>query len=54
MCYLVVEQSNKPEYIRTIADSFGLDCSIVLQRRAGREYLMVMKLSKRNKINCEG
>jgi len=53
VCYLVVEQANKPEYIRNLADSLGLECSIVLQRRAGREYLMVMKLSKRNKINSD-
>ena len=49
ICYIVVEQSNKPELIKELACSKGLNSSIILQRRAGREFLMVMKLSKANK-----
>ena len=46
ICYIVVEKSNKPELIKELACSMGLNSSIILQRRAGREFLMVMKLSK--------
>ena len=48
ICYIVVEKSNKPELIRELACSMRLNSSIILQRRAGREFLMVMKLSKSN------
>ena len=49
VCYLVVEHSNKPDLLKEFAESLGLNTSIVLQRRAGREFLMVMKLSKSDK-----
>ena len=48
IAFIVVEQSNKPELIKELACSMGLNSSIILQRRAGREFLMVMKLSKAN------
>jgi len=46
VCYIVIEQSNNIENIKALADSMSLYSSIVLQRRAGREFLMVMKFSK--------
>jgi len=49
VCYLVVEHSNKPDLLKEFAESLGLNTSIVLQRRAGREFLMVMKISKSDK-----
>jgi len=48
VCYIVLEQSNKPEEVGRYADTFGLNHSIILQRRAGREFLLVMKLKKLN------
>jgi len=44
VAYIVLEQCNKPdqvlEYIRTL----GLSCEIVLERRAGREFLKIVKI----------
>ena len=45
-CYLVLEQSNKPDDIGRYAESLGLNPSIIMKRRAGRELLFVMKLTK--------
>ena len=43
--YVVLEQCNQPEKVSEFADGQGLNHSIVIKRRAGRELLSVMKLS---------
>eukprot|EP00088_Acartia_fossae_P056903 TRINITY_DN6634_c0_g1_i1.p1 TRINITY_DN6634_c0_g1~~TRINITY_DN6634_c0_g1_i1.p1 ORF type:complete len:211 (+),score=14.51 TRINITY_DN6634_c0_g1_i1:62-694(+) len=45
--YLVLEQCNKPdEFIEEIRTEHGLTCEKVLSRRAGREFLTVIKIKR--------
>lgn len=46
ICYIVLEQSNNPDQIGKYTETFGLNHSIILKRRAGRELLFVMKITK--------
>jgi len=48
ICYIVLEHSNNPEQVGKYAETFTLNYSIILKRRAGRELLFVMKLSRSN------
>jgi len=43
--YIVLEQCNKPDEVARFAEKFCLAQKIVMQRRAGRELLFVMKLT---------
>jgi len=47
VCYIVLEKSNNPDKVADYAASYGFENSIVLERRAGREYLLVMKLVRK-------
>ena len=44
VCYIVVEQCNQPKDLAEFAKICGLQSSLILKRRAGRELLSVMKL----------
>merc|ERR1712059_102370 len=42
VAYIAVEQCNRPdELVETVRETLGLSCEVVLQRRAGREFLKV-------------
>ena len=43
----MLEKSNDPDKVADYAASHGFDNSIVIERRAGREYLLVMKLVRK-------
>jgi release factor glutamine methyltransferase len=45
-CYLVVERSNNPQDVRSLAEDCGLKCETVIKRRAGAEELFVFRLNK--------
>lgn len=45
VCYIVLEQSNKPDIVGEYAESLGLTQTVILKRRAGRELLLVMKFT---------
>ena len=47
VCYIVLEKSNNPDKVADYAASYGFEHSIVIERRAGREYLLVMKLVRK-------
>ena len=47
VCYIVLEKSNNPDKVADYAASYGFENSIVIERRAGREYLLVMKLVRK-------
>ena len=45
VCFIVLEQSNKPDILGEYAESLGLSHSVIFKRRAGRELLLVVKLT---------
>ena len=47
LAYVVLEQCNRPKEVETIAQDLNLETEIVLKRRAGRELLSVLKLSRK-------
>jgi len=49
IAYLVLEQCNKPETYIPEMEELGFDCSTVISRRAGRELLYIVKLSRRKR-----
>jgi len=46
LCYLVLEQVNKPEEVAEYAKQFGLQSEKVMARRAGREFLSVWRIRR--------
>ena len=44
--YIVLEQCNKPDEVRSYVEELKLFSNVILERRAGREYLIVLKISK--------
>lgn len=49
VAYIVLEQCNEPDKVIQFAETQGLDCEKVLERRAGREVLSVIKFSGQKK-----
>jgi release factor glutamine methyltransferase len=47
LAYLVLEQCNRPAAFMERADRPPLACQLVLARRAGREHLYVVRISRR-------
>jgi len=47
LAYVVVEQCNKPDEVLKDVEERGLDCKVVLERRAGRELLKILRISRR-------
>lgn len=43
VAYVIVEQCNRPDEVASFARSLGLEASVVVGRRAGRELLAVLK-----------
>lgn len=46
LCYLVVEQCNKPEILMEQIKSKRFNCDVVIERRAGREFLKILRISR--------
>jgi len=47
VCYLVLEQCNKPEdFIQEIRTEYNLHCDKIMSRRAGREFLIIIKVKR--------
>jgi release factor glutamine methyltransferase len=47
LAYLVLEHCNRPAAFMERADRPPLACQLVLSRRAGREHLHVVRISRR-------
>ena len=47
VAYIVLEQCNKPELVLEYIRNLKLVCKIIIERRAGREFLKVVKISRR-------
>ena len=46
LAYIVLEQCNSPDQVVASVRQQGLHCQVVKERRAGREFLKVIKISK--------
>jgi len=44
VAYIVLEQCNKPEQVMDYIRTLKFNCEIVLERRAGREFLKIVKI----------
>jgi len=47
VAYIILEQCNKPEKVLEYIRTLNLACEIVMERRAGREFLKVVKIVRR-------
>ena len=47
VAYIILEQCNKPEMVLEYIRTLNLACEIVMERRAGREFLKVVKIVRR-------
>ncbi|TPX41081.1 hypothetical protein SeLEV6574_g06258 [Synchytrium endobioticum] len=54
ICYMVCIRENKPDEIKNVARSKGLDTLIVQSRRAGREHLYVLKFAHARTASGDG
>jgi len=46
IAYIVLEQCNKPQEVKGLCEQLNFNAEFVLSRRAGREYLHVLRLKK--------
>ena len=46
VAYIVLEQCNQPASVRQYVGTLGFTCTTVIERRAGREHLSVIKISR--------
>ena len=47
VAYIVLEQCNKPQQVLEYIRKLKLMCEVIIERRAGREFLKVVKIVRR-------
>jgi len=47
LAFIVLEQCNKPDQVVKDVEDMGFNCDIILERRAGREFLKILKITRR-------